>query len=175
MRIIWKNLLTNELNNCSKNVEKQIYCCTNCYRSVNFLKSIKTNLKHDIYRSIADCLKKGDPVVPENYQLVTLYFSDIVGFTSLCDLSSSMEVVTFLNLLYSGFDHLMNVFDVYKVEQNKLLIVLSKFSLHFFSGWDHWRRLYGCKWFTSKKWFETHYRNIRHVFSRFEGNNLWDS
>jgi len=47
------------------------------------------------YRLVAERLKKGEPVVPELYDCVTIYFSDIVGFTALSAESSPMEVSLF--------------------------------------------------------------------------------
>jgi len=44
------------------------------------------------YRLVAERLKKGEPVVPEMYECVSIYFSDIVGFTSLSAESTPMEV-----------------------------------------------------------------------------------
>ncbi|XP_059175797.1 atrial natriuretic peptide receptor 1-like [Physella acuta] len=67
-------------------------------------------------RSVSDKLKQGEPVDPETYDMVTIYFSDIVGFTSLSASSSPLEVVGFLNALYSEFDATISLFDVYKVE-----------------------------------------------------------
>lgn len=43
-------------------------------------------------RSVAQALKKGKPVQPEHYSDCTLYFSDIVGFTTISALSEPIEV-----------------------------------------------------------------------------------
>ena len=67
------------------------------------------------------------PVIPEHYDSVTIFFSDIVGFTTICSRSSPMEVIHMLNSLYSMVDEHLESFDVYKVETigNKCKLFLS--------------------------------------------------
>nr|XP_054766659.1 atrial natriuretic peptide receptor 1-like [Lytechinus pictus] len=65
---------------------------------------------------VAEELKKGNQFPGEFFDHVTIYFSDVVGFTDLSAQSTPMQVVDLLNDLYTCFDAVLERFDVYKVE-----------------------------------------------------------
>ena len=65
---------------------------------------------------VAEQLKIGKTVTAEQFESVTVFFSDIVNFTQICANISPMEVTQMLNRLYGLFDNHVDKYDVYKVE-----------------------------------------------------------
>lgn len=65
--------------------------------------------------SVAEKLKMGLAVDPEEFSNVTIYFSDIVGFTAIAAVCTAVQVVDLLNDLYTCFDATINAYNVYKV------------------------------------------------------------
>ncbi|TPX50467.1 guanylate cyclase [Synchytrium endobioticum] len=65
---------------------------------------------------IAANLKAGVPIQPTSYERATVFFSDIVGFTTLASACAPMDIVGILNELYTMFDEVISQYDAYKVE-----------------------------------------------------------
>ncbi|XP_052256340.1 atrial natriuretic peptide receptor 1-like [Dreissena polymorpha] len=67
-------------------------------------------------RAVADELRHGKSIEAKYYDACTIYFSDIVGFTTISGGSTAMQVVCLLNKLYITFDEIIDKYNVYKVE-----------------------------------------------------------
>ena len=65
---------------------------------------------------VAEDLIQGKTVEPALHENVTLFFSDVVGFTTICDQVEPWDVIDMMNQLFSVMDHLASHFDLYKVE-----------------------------------------------------------
>ncbi|XP_069688238.1 head-specific guanylate cyclase [Periplaneta americana] len=65
---------------------------------------------------IAKRLWLGQTIEAKTHDDVTMLFSDIVGFTSICSTATPMMVINMLQDLYNQFDVFCGQLDVYKVE-----------------------------------------------------------
>ena len=74
-----------------------------------------TLLKSMLPASIADELKSGAQSSAMDFPLVTILFSDIKGFTTICNSCNPFQVVGMLNALYTLFDAKSEFHNVYKV------------------------------------------------------------
>jgi len=74
-------------------------------------------LLYDIFPPhIADALRDGRKVEQEHHECVTIYFSDIVGFTTISQMLTPEKVCNMLDRLYQRFDELSRKHDVFKIE-----------------------------------------------------------
>lgn len=74
-------------------------------------------LLHSVFpKHVAETLRNGHKVAPENHDLVTICFLDIVGFTDISSQLDPLEISDLLDRLYNSFDALSDYHDVFKVE-----------------------------------------------------------
>eukprot|EP00804_Cyclotella_cryptica_P004550 CCRYP_006905-RB/>CCRYP_006905-RB protein AED:0.04 eAED:0.04 QI:102/1/1/1/0.8/0.66/6/1055/1315 len=67
-------------------------------------------------RHIADALKEGRKVEPEHHECVSVFFSDIVNFTTISQELGHKKVAVLLGRLYNKFDALSEKHSVFKIE-----------------------------------------------------------
>jgi class 3 adenylate cyclase len=74
-------------------------------------------LLHKVFpKHIAEALREGRKVEPEHYDCVTIFFSDIVGFTDISGASTPLKIADMLDRLYLAFDWLSDEHGVFKIE-----------------------------------------------------------
>ena len=76
----------------------------------------RTLLESLLPRHAAEGLRAGKAVKPRLHPNVTLFFSDICGFTALSQQLQPWQVIAMLNQLYSVMDYLAGKFQLYKIE-----------------------------------------------------------
>eukprot|EP00873_Tetraselmis_striata_P015852 jgi/Tetstr1/436116/TSEL_024963.t1 len=67
-------------------------------------------------KHVVKALARGEKVAPEHHNSVTIFFSDIVGFTDISRTISPVDVMNMLDRLYVEFDNLAEREGVFKVE-----------------------------------------------------------
>ncbi|TKS77019.1 Atrial natriuretic peptide receptor 1 [Collichthys lucidus] len=78
-------------------------------------RQLAEDLLHQMLpKSVAKQLRQHKHVEAESYEKVTIFFSDIVGFTSISASCTPLQVVEMLNNLYMCFDTRIDFYDVYK-------------------------------------------------------------
>ncbi|XP_685297.6 guanylate cyclase soluble subunit beta-2 isoform X3 [Danio rerio] len=65
---------------------------------------------------VANQLKEGKRVEAGEFKVCTILFSDVVTFTNICAACEPIQIVNMLNAMYSRFDRLTSIHNVYKVE-----------------------------------------------------------
>uniref|UniRef100_A0A8C9DND3 guanylate cyclase n=1 Tax=Prolemur simus TaxID=1328070 RepID=A0A8C9DND3_PROSS len=78
-------------------------------------KKTETLLYAMLPEHVANQLKEGKRVAAE-FKTCTILFSDVVTFTNICAACEPIQIVNMLNSMYSKFDRLTSVHEVYKVE-----------------------------------------------------------
>ena len=67
-------------------------------------------------KNVIEELKHGNKVEPENFECVTVHYSNIIGFMTIAKNIQPIQIVELLNDLYSLFDTILANYDIYKVE-----------------------------------------------------------
>ena len=65
---------------------------------------------------VADALMRGVRVPPQHLDMVTMFFSDVVGFTDLSASTAPEKVSDLLDRVYGRFDALADVHGISKLE-----------------------------------------------------------
>lgn len=66
--------------------------------------------------SVNSWIVVGETIEAKHHENVTMLFSDIVGFTSICSTATPFMVISMLENLYNQFDVFCGQLDVYKVD-----------------------------------------------------------
>eukprot|EP00960_Hanusia_phi_P051954 761139-Hanusia_phi.AAC.1 len=76
-----------------------------------------SDLIYDVFpEHIAHALRDGKKIEPEKKDMVSIYFSDIVGFTDICSKMDVEKVSDMLDRLYTALDGLACSLNIFKIE-----------------------------------------------------------
>ena len=90
---------------------------TDTIRSHRKVDPLSSQLFYDNFpKKVADVLREGRKVEPESRECVSIFFSDIVGFTDISSRLSPLKVSDMLDRLYHSFDEFSRAHDVFKIE-----------------------------------------------------------
>lgn len=76
---------------------------------------MQRQLLKEMFPSSALKRKLRNQIAVDRYEMVTICFCDIVGFTNLCSHMRPIQVIEMINSLYARFDRLAEKHDVYKM------------------------------------------------------------
>lgn len=125
-------LLVGEQKHSVETLKKQLQIMTNRLKETSkelALGRINTEsiLDEMFPKDVADRLVRNLPVPTVTTESVTILFTDIVGFTAICEHCDPEEVTEMLNKLYIAFDYLCEKYQNYKVSVS-ILYHKNKFS-----------------------------------------------
>ncbi|KAJ3261494.1 hypothetical protein HK103_005329 [Boothiomyces macroporosus] len=73
-------------------------------------------LRQILPASVSEALMNGQQVEPQHFAAASVFYFDLVGFTTISAQVSPLEIVGLLNDLYEQFDNVIANYDAYKVE-----------------------------------------------------------
>ncbi|XZN91257.1 MAG: adenylate/guanylate cyclase domain-containing protein [Microcoleus sp.] len=110
---------TNQLEELVGRLEKEIKERQGAELAVRLAQEKSDHLLLNILpAAIVEALKKGENTNAERFDSATVLFADIVNFTSLASRISPLELVKFLNQIFSKFDELTEKHGLEKIKTN---------------------------------------------------------
>nr|QNG40938.1 NIT domain GCY 6 [Placozoa sp. H4] len=98
-------------------IHRQVIHFIEQLRDIEYHRGRTDQLLHQLLPcTVAEQLKMGKVVIAESFDDVTVYISDIVGFTNICHSTTPVQVVYMLNAIYTLFDRIVDRYQVYKTE-----------------------------------------------------------
>ena len=105
----------NELSRRMGHVDASV--CRIAVERVTPKKRSNTGVLEEVFPPhIAEALRQGKKIEPEHHEIVTIFFSDIVGFTNISQTLDPQDVMNMLDRLYTKFDKIAEELELFKVE-----------------------------------------------------------